>query len=179
MVTRANKGEIMKAKGILFFAMALTVGTVLTASANLIASTVSSAMRSSAAPDGWKVLVDRTKTCQISVPSDWVVDKLSPTFANAPDAKANVIMHATPNQTMATVKSTMEGVFPPTKIIEDSPNRLWYAYKAASTAVDSPGASWYVGIPVKTSVCGAQLDFKNSSSEGMMKQIVESMTAVK
>lgn len=165
----------MKTKAILFVAAVMLAGTALTASTNLIASTIPSM----AAPDGWKILVDRTKTCQISVPSDWTVDKFSPSAASAPDNKSSVIMHASATQTLAGVKTTMESVYPPTKIIEDSPNRLWYAYKAASSAVDSPGASWYVGIPVKGSVCGAQLDFKIGSLEPMMKQMAESMSAVK
>jgi hypothetical protein len=159
----------MKTKAILFIA------TILLAATALIASSASRA----AAPDGWKVLIDRSKTCQISVPADWVLDKLSPTFANAPDNKSSVIVHASPNKTLKDAKTTFEMMYPPKKVIEDSASRAWVAYKGDSVAVDSSEVNWYVAIQVKTSVCAAQIDFKNPSSEAMMKQVAESMSAVK
>jgi hypothetical protein len=165
----APKGEIMKAKAILIIAAVALVSIILS----------ESAISRAAAPDGWKVLVDRSKTCQISVPSDWKVDQFSPSSAGAPDNKSSMTMHASANQTLAKAKGTFEMLFPPTKVIEDSATRAWIAYKADSVAVDSPEVNWYVAIPVKTSVCAVQIDFKNPSSEAMMKQLAESMSAVK
>jgi hypothetical protein len=165
----ARDGGIMKTKAILFIA------TVLVFSTALIASTVKPA----AAADGWKILIDRSKTCQISVPSDWNVDKFSPSSAGAPDNKSSMTMHASPNQTLAKAKGTFEMMYPPKKVIEDSASRAWIAYKADSVAVDSPEVNWYVAIQAKTSVCALQIDFKNPSSEAMMKQVAESMSAVK
>ncbi len=159
----------MKTKTISFVAAILVFSTALIASSNSRA----------AAPDGWKILIDRSKTCQISVPSDWKVDQFSPSSAGAPDNKSSMTMHASPNQTLAKAKGTFEMLFPPTKVIEDSATRAWIAYKADSVAVDSPEVNWYVAIPVKTSVCAVQIDFKNPSSEPMMKQLAESMSAVK
>jgi hypothetical protein len=165
----ARKGEIMKTKAILFVATVVLVSMVLSA------STISRA----AAPDGWKILIDRSKTCQISVPSDWKVDQFSPSSAGAPDNKSSMTMHASPNQTLSAAKGTFEMMYPPKKVIEDSATRAWIAYKADSVAVDSPEVNWYVAIQVKTSVCAVQIDFKNPSSEPMMKQLAESMSAVK
>jgi hypothetical protein len=159
----------MKTKTISFVATILVFSTALIASSNSQA----------AAPDGWKVLIDRSKTCQIAVPSDWKVDQFSPSSAGAPDNKSSMTMHASPNQSLAKAKGTFEMLFPPTKVIEDSATRAWIAYKADSVAVDSPEVNWYVAIPVKTSVCAVQIDFKNPSSEAMMKQLAESMSAVK
>jgi hypothetical protein len=88
-------------------------------------------------------------------------------------------MHASPNQTLAKAKGTFEMMYPPKNVIEDSATRAWIAYKADSVAVDSPEVNWYVAIQVKTSVCAVQIDFKNPSSEAMMKQLAESMSAVK
>jgi hypothetical protein len=169
MLVNARNGEMMKTKAIPFIAAVLFASTTLVASTVLVA----------AAPDGWKVLVDRTKTCQISVPADWVVDKFSPSSAGAPDKQASMTMHATPNQTLAKAKTTFEMLYPPKKVIEDSASRVWCAYKADSVAVDSPEVNWYVAIPVKTSVCAVQIDFKNPSMESMMKQLAESMSAAK
>jgi hypothetical protein len=159
----------MKTKAILFIAAVLVFSTTLIASSHTLAFS----------PDGWKVLVDRSKTCQISVPSDWTVDKFSPSSAGAPDNKSSMTMHASANQTLAAAKGTFEMMYPPKKVIEDSATRAWIAYKADSVAVDSPEVNWYVAIPVKASVCAVQIDFKNPNSEEMMKQVAESMSAVK
>jgi hypothetical protein len=165
----------MKMKAILFIAAVTIVPMVLCLPAMVFALTTPRA----AAPDGWKILVDRSKTCQISVPADWAVDKFSPTSAGAPDNKSSMTMHASPNQTLAKAKGTFEMMYPPKKVIEDSATRAWIAYKMDSVAVDSTEVSWYVAIQVKTSVCAVQIDFKNPSSEAMMKQLAESMSAVK
>jgi hypothetical protein len=169
----------MKTKAILLLAGSLVASATMAISSVLAAPTLIASKGPSAAPDGWKVLVDRSKTCQISVPSDWVVDKFSPSSASAPDNKAGLTMHASPNQTLAKAKTTFEMLFPPKKVIENSATRAWDAYKPDSVAVDSPAVSWYVAIQVKTSVCAAQIDFKNPSLEAMMKQIAESMSATK
>jgi hypothetical protein len=162
-------GEMMKKKAIPFFA-ALLVTSI---------AVVASTMPAATTPAGWKVLVDKTKNCQISVPPDWVVSTFSPSVADSADKKANLTMHSAPAQSLDQVKTIMEGMYPPTKVIEDSKSRVWYAYKAPSVAVDSLQVDWYVGIPAKGNVCGAQITFKVPSMEPMMKQIAESMSAAK
>jgi hypothetical protein len=159
----------MKTKSILFIASILIVPMALIAS---LASRT-------AAADGMKVLIDRSKTCQISVPSNWVVDQFSPSSAGSPDKKADLTMHASPNQNLTAAKSTFEMMYPPKKVIEDSASRAWIAYKADGVAVDSPEVNWYVAIPVKTSVCAVQIDFKDPGMESAMKQVAQSMSAVK
>ncbi len=160
----------MKAKLFLFFALLMMTSIAVVASSVLAATT----------PAGWKVLIDKTKNCQISVPADWVVSTLSPSMADSPDKKANVVMHGTNmGQTLDQAKAAMEGMYPPTKVVEDSKSRLWYAYKPPSVAVDSPEVDWYVGIPSKGNVCGTQITFKVPTMEPMMKQIAESMSATK
>jgi hypothetical protein len=140
---------------------------------------VASAVLAAQAPAGWKVLTDRSKNCQIACPSNWVVDMLSPSSAGAPDKKADFTMHCTTNQSLPQVKQTMEMVFPPTKVIEDTKDRLWYAYKSGSGGDDTSVTNWYVGIPSKGNVCGVQIEFKDPSLETMAKQIVSSMSPTK
>lgn len=125
-------------------------------------------------PAGWKVLIDRTKTCQIAAPQDWTPIMFSPSSANSPDNKASFVMHATTGQSLDEVKSVMEGMFPPTKVIEDSKIRLWYVY-ASSGAAGGAETNWYVGIPSKGNVCGAQITFKDPGMEPLMKQIAGTM----
>ena len=135
---------------------------------------------SATVPAGWKVLVDKTKNCQIAVPPDWVSSPLSPSMADSADKKSSIVMHGTnQGQTLEQAKSVMEQMFPPTKVIEDSKTRLWYAYKGANEDEDSPVVNWYVGIPANGNVCGVQMNFKNPSAEPVMKQIAESMAPAK
>jgi hypothetical protein len=127
-------------------------------------------------PAGWKVLIDKTKNCQIAVPADWVPNQLSPSMSDSADKKSSVAMHGTnQGQTLEQAKSVIEQMFPPTKVIEDSKTRLWYAYKGPNDDEDSPPTNWYVGIPSNGNVCGAQMNFKNPSAEPVMKQIAESL----
>lgn len=146
------------------------VGILIVASAGIAAN----------APAGWKILTDKTKNCQIAVPPDWITSQFSPSMANSPDKKANIVMHGTDRgQTLEQAKAMMEHAFAPTKVMEDSKNRLWYAYKGLNASPDSREANWYVGIPSKGNVCGVQINFKDSSLESLMKQIAESLAASK
>jgi len=113
--------------------------------------------RSAAAPGatGWQKVMARKGVCVISVPSDWKVDPILKGTASANDNSASaVISRADGVSTLAEVKPVMEGNFKPTKTFEDTAQRLWYQYSiGAQTA-------WYVGVPVKGGICGAQITFK-------------------
>jgi hypothetical protein len=164
-----RKGGIMTMKSISY------VGAVLVAS---ITSVASPGLRATT-PAGWKVLVDKTKNCQISDPGDWVVDTTSPSVAYSPDKKANVFMHGTnQGQSLDDVKPVMQAQYPPIKVMEDSKSRLFYSYKSPRSPDGNPD-NYYVGIPVKGNVCGAQITFKNASLEPVAKQIAESLAAAK
>lgn len=131
-------------------------------------------------PSGWKVLVDRTKFCQVAVPPDWIPDKIAPSMANSPDNKSSIVMHGTnQGQTLAQAKTIIEQLMPPIKVIEDSKTRLWYSYKKPNAPADSTETSWYVAIPSNGNVCAARIDFKNPSGEAVAKQIAESLAPAK
>src|ERR1700722_2788431 len=143
------------------------VGALFVVSITLVATT---GLRATT-PAGWKVLIDKTKNCQISVPGDWVVDTTSPSVAYSPDKKANVFMHGTnQGQSLDDAKSVMQAQYPPIKVMEDSKSRLFYSYKSPNSADDNLD-NYYVGIPVKGNVCGAQVTFKIASLEPVAKQI--------
>jgi hypothetical protein len=140
---------------------------------------LASAMLAATTPAGWKVLIDKTKNCQIAVPPDWVVSQYSPSMADSPDKKANIIMHGTnQGQTLEMAKQVMESTNPPTKVIEDTKDRLWYEYTTSSGNKNIPPMNWYVGIPVKGNVCGVQISF-GPGMEPVMKQIAESLAGAK
>jgi hypothetical protein len=140
---------------------------------------IATAVLAADVPAGWKVLTDRSKNCQIGAPQNWVVDAFSPSSAGAPDKKSDFTMHCTTNQSLAQVKGTMQMMFPPIKVIEDTKDRLWYSYKSGSGGDDTSVTNWYVGIPSKSNVCGVQIEFKDPSLEPVAKQIANSMSPAK
>jgi hypothetical protein len=128
-------------------------------------------------PSGWKVVKDKAGTCQMAVPADWVADKLISSFMTSPDGKANAVPHSIrAGQTFAQAKETAKMVTPPTKIIEDSAKRLWYASQGAATAAG--GTDWYVAVATSP-ICTAQISFKVPAMEDMAKKIAMSLTQAK
>jgi hypothetical protein len=131
-------------------------------------------------PVGWKVLVDKTKNCQISVPSDWVVEASYPSQGSSPDGKLSVLtLRIEHGQTLKIVQEEIEKIFSPIKIFEDSKKRLWFSYKEVTAQEGSRDINYYVAIPVNGNVCGARISMRNSSLAPTGKQIAESISAVK
>jgi hypothetical protein len=137
-----------------------------------------SAIAVAAAPAGWKVVTDRKKTCQYSVPADWTLDSLLVGTATSADKKDNAVIHGNP-MSLADIKPTVREMIPPDKVIEDNGKRYWYSYKHLANASDLPGTNWYVAVVVPSGVCAAQVSFKDPGAESVMKQIVDSIGAAK
>jgi len=131
-----------------------------------------------AAPSGWKVVTDRKKTCQFSVPADWVLDTLLVGTATSPDKKSNIVVHGNA-ASLAETKSMIQSMIPPDKMIEDSGKRYWYSYKHLSNGGDLAGTNWYVAVPAPGGVCGAQISFKDPGGEAVAKQIVDTIAPIK
>ena len=110
------------------------------------------------APAGWKTVTDRKKTCQFSVPADWVPDTLLIGTANSADKKSSIAVHGN-EQSLAQVKPMVQQMIPPDKTIEDNGKRYWYAYKHLANGSDLPGTNWYVAVSIPTGVCAAQVSF--------------------
>jgi hypothetical protein len=160
----------MKTK-LISLAELLFIGTMVLTASKMLASTT---------PPGWKLLIDKTKNCQISVPSDWVVSTFSPSVADSPDNKSDVRMEVTNlGHTLREFKVTAEQIYAPIKIFEDSKRHLWFSYKEANPPEDSRIMYYFVGIPVDGNVCVAQIHFDNRRVEPVAKQITESLAAAK
>jgi hypothetical protein len=130
------------------------------------------------APAGWKVVNDRKKTCQYSVPADWTQDKVLVGTSTSADGKSNVVVRGN-EQSLAEIKPTIQQMIPPDKTIEDSGKRYWYSYKHLANASDLPGTNWYVAVAVPGGVCGAQIGFKDPAAESVLKQVVDTIGAAK
>ncbi len=129
-------------------------------------------------PSGWKVVVDRKKTCQYAVPADWTADTLLAGTATSADKKSNVVVHGN-EQSLANIKPMVQQMMPPDKTIEDNGKRYWYSYKHLANASDLPGTNWYVAVAVPGGVCAAQVSFKDPGGEAVAKQIVDTIGAAK
>ncbi len=142
------------------FGMTLLAGTLVTAAAN------------AGAPDpGWQKVTARKSGCVMYVPADWTVDPVIKGSAGLADRSASAVVSLTDAaSTLAEVKPVMQGMYKPTKTFEDSTHRLWYEYQA------NQQTSWYVGVPVKGGICGAQIAFK-PGKEAIANKIAASVGA--
>ena len=124
----------------------------------------------SPAPAGWQKVLARKGGCAMSVPADWKVDPLIKGSAGLVDNSASAVVSLADSvNTLAEVKPVMQGMFKPTKTFEDSAHRLWYEYQNAG------GPHWYVGVPVKGGICGAQISFKPGKEEDVAKKVAASV----
>jgi hypothetical protein len=125
-------------------------------------------------PGGWKTVKDRQGVCQIAVPGDWVSDKLVASFMQSADGKANAVAHGLrAGQSFTDATSLAKQMMVPSKVIEDSPKRVWYAYQGASSPQGE--TNWYVAV-AGNPVCTAQITFKVAATEETAKKIALSLT---
>jgi hypothetical protein len=118
---------------------------------------------------GWQKVLARKGGCAMSVPADWKVDPLIKGSAGLPDNSASAVVSLADSvSTLAEVKPVMEGMFKPTKTFDDSAHRLWYEYQNAGAP------HWYVGVPVKGGICGAQISFK-AGKEDVARKVAASV----
>jgi hypothetical protein len=130
----------------------------------------------STVPAGWKVVKDHKGTCQYAVPPDWKTGTFGD--ATSPDGKGSINVNGA-QQTMSEIKQNSAMVMPVDKVVEDTPSRYWYVYKAQGSA-EVDNTNWYVAVPASSSVtCIAQISFKGATTEALGKQIVNTIGPVK
>ena len=111
--------------------------------------------------------------CQMTVPADWKADSLLKTEVTSPDKSASAVLSSpNPPFTLAEVKPVVQQSLKPTKSIEDSAQRLWYAYETSY----AQGTGWYVGVPGKDGhICAAQISFKSAAQEALARNVALSI----
>lgn len=110
-------------------------------------------------------------TCQVTVPSDWKQNSMLKSMASAPGKAVTVVVTSSEGFTaLADVKPIIQSSLVPVKTIEDTSQRLWYQYKG-----DGKGIGWYVGVPGKGVICGAQISFKNAAQADLARKIALSV----
>jgi hypothetical protein len=132
-----------------------------------------SAVLAANSPSGWNVHTDRKELCQFATPPDWVADSLTHHIWSSPDNKNSIVVSAAPGLALADAKKVVEGTFPPTKVIQETPSKLWYEYHG----VKPNTTNWYVGVEPKANlVCGAQMSF-DPAAEPIMRQMAGTLAA--
>jgi hypothetical protein len=123
------------------------------------------------AESGWQKVMARKGGCALYVPGDWKADALVKGSAGTDDNSASAVVSLADSASgLAQVKSVMQANFAPTKTFEDTPHRLWYEYQL------NGHTNWYVGVPVKGGICGAQITFK-PGKEAIATKIAASVGA--
>ena len=96
-------------------------------------------------------------------------------MANSPDSKNSGAIHGSrPGMTWAENSALIQQMLKPTKMIENTSSRLWYAYDQHKA-----GTAWYVAVPGKGNLCTAQISFQSASFEPDAKKIVQSIAPAK
>lgn len=143
--------------------------TITTLAALLCMTVIAQAMAADAAG---KRILSLKKTCAITVPADWQVDKWVSSDASAPDKSGSAVIDSnTSASSLAEVKPIVQSMLKPTKVFEDSPQRLWYQYEGSG----GNGTSWYVGVPGNGGICAAQITFRHAPQAELARQIAMSV----
>lgn len=125
------------------------------------------AVTAAAAGDGGMRITSRKGDCQLTVPSGWKADAMIKSSVSAPgDVASAVISSSGAFGSLAEIKPIIQSSLVPVKTYEDSPQRLWYQYQG-----NGRGVGWYVGVPGKGVICGAQIGFKTAAQEDMARKI--------
>lgn len=121
------------------------------------------------APAGWKLIKDRKGNCQMQVPSAWKGDVSA---ASPEDHQAMASIHLMPGKNWDESRLMAQQVMPPTTMLEDTADRLWFAY-----GTNPAETTWYVAVPGPLGPCAAQVTFKNEALADTAKQIAASVAA--
>lgn len=131
------------------------------------------AFATTASAAGSQRILSHAGTCEMTVPAGWTTDKLLKSLATSPDGTMSALISTAHGSTaLSEVKPIMTASFPPTQTFEDSAQRLWFAYKGDG---GERKVGWYVGVPGKAGVCGAQIAFNTAAQAAIAKQIALSV----
>jgi len=132
-----------------------------------LAGLLTASAGAAAAPAGWKVIKDRKGNCQMIVPSTW---KGEVSAASPEDRQAMASIHLLPGKNWDESKLMAQQVMVPSAVLEDSAERLWFAYGTNAGETD-----WYITVPGPLGPCAAQVTFKNETLADAAKQIATSV----
>jgi len=127
-------------------------------------------------PDGWKVVQDGKRACQIAVPPEWTILEGSAgadVFRDATTAIA--VVTSQPGQEFKPLPESLRKLFGSRgeKLIENSARRILCKDKTSRHA-DDPSA-YSISVPGKGGTCSCRVLFLPAISEDQVKQIAFSL----
>jgi hypothetical protein len=126
-----------------------------------------------AQPAGWKVIKDRSGTCQIAVPANWT-PLSAPGFVNSPESTSTVLTASL--QPFAPLPEDILKTLNIGKLYENSASRVFYVSKPEDA---SGHVRYHVEVPGKTSACIAEMSLTSSYPEDEAKKIAMTVASIK
>ena len=109
---------------------------------------------------GWKVVKDRTNSCQISVPENWGQSVIT--------VRGNGKVGVFSAETQKMVAERM---------IENTPKLVFYVMKSNPSPGDQPLVTYQAAVPGNGYHCTAQINVKPDYPEDQVKRIVATFAA--
>ena len=126
-----------------------------------------------AQPAGWKVIKDRSGTCQISVPSNWTALS-TPGFVNSPESTTTILTAS--EQPYAPFQDDTLKTLNIGKLYENSTSRIFYVSKPDETLGH---IRYHIEVPGNTNACIAEITLTTRYSEDEAKSIAMTVASVK
>lgn len=123
------------------------------------------------AQPGWRTIKDKTGSCQLSVPPNWIVSS-TPGHVSSPDhMDTTVITGLRAYRPFSEETLKMLNI---ATVFENSAKRLFYVTKPAGNAV-----TYHVEVPGGAKSCVAQISARPSYSQDEAKKIALTLSAAK
>ena len=132
-----------------------------------------------AKPNGWITIKDKTGSCQMSVPADWVPNSKVSGHVITPEQTDSMIISGFkhPRKPMSAETQKAVGV---DKMFENTGNRWFYALKPIRGTGGKPTlVVYHVEIEGDDRTCIAQILVKQDHSEEQVKKIALSVSGTK
>jgi len=130
-------------------------------------------------PDSWLTLKDKTGSCQMSVPGDWVMNTQMPGHVTTREHTDSMIISGFkhPRKPMSDEMQKAVGV---DKMFENAADRWFYAAKPIPGTGGKPTlVVYHVDVARDDGTCIAQILVNQNHSEDEIKKIAASVSAAK
>ena len=120
-------------------------------------------------PTGWKVLHDKTNTCQMAVPADWKVAPETTWIGQAPNNQGDAEITFQPGKTLKPLSEMAQKALNVAKMFENTPQRIFWS--SQQTNGDHPITPYAVRIAAKGGICAGLISTRSGVSEDVVKKI--------
>lgn len=122
---------------------------------------------------GWRTVQDKVGLCQWAVPGGWyAIEPGNETLIQFDKGRAAATLHHNPMKSWDQFREHIKENYRPTKIMEDTADRLWFRYKKGQD-----GTHVYVARPAGTEACAAQIDVTDQADEKELAPVIERLAS--